>query len=285
MPGFNEADLDENNSHKKMLHLIGNNKEVLDFGCATGYLAHFLSQRGCRVTGLEINPEAAKTAEQYCEKVIIADLDLVSLAEILPEKRFDVAVFGDVLEHLRNPWHTLKATINLLKPDGYVVASIPNVAHGAIRLALLKGKFEYSELGILDDTHLRFFTRETVEKLFEDTGYFIDCVERTKLPIFFPSSLIPHVAKDEFDENILQIVEQADESDTLQFVLKAFLLSLEGKNSALMQRCFSLTEQLAQSKLQLQQARLELEEFQTQIQQTHREWEHSQTQLHHTHAQ
>ncbi|MBD1862952.1 MULTISPECIES: glycosyltransferase [Trichocoleus] len=283
--GITEEALDDNNSHKKMLQLIGNNKHVIDFGCATGYLAQFLSQRGCKVTGIEVNPEAAKTAENYCEQVIVADLDLVSLAEILPEKKFDVAVFGDVLEHLRNPWQLLKATIQLLKPDGYIVASIPNISHGAIRLALLKGRFEYSQLGILDDTHLRFFTHETVKKLFEDTGYFVDCLERTKLPVFFPSPLIPQVVREEFDESTLQLVEQAEESDTLQFVLKAYPLSLEGRNSALVQRCSTLTEQLSESKLQLQQLRIELEQSQAQMHHTYGEWERSQAHLHETYAQ
>lgn len=284
MQGITEEALDENNSHRKMLQLIGNNKEVIDFGCATGYLAHFLKDRGCRVVGLEVNAEAAKVAEQYCEQVIVADLDLISLAEVFPDKKFDVAVFGDVLEHLRDPWELLKATVNLLKPDGYIVASIPNIAHGAIRLALLKGKFEYAHLGILDDTHLRFFTRETVGRLFEDTGYFIDCLERTKLSVFAPSPLIPCVDKHEFDESTLKLVEQAEESDTLQFVLKAFPLSLEGKNSALAQRCSKLAEQLQQSNLQLQQLRIDLEHTQANLHHTYGEWEKSQAQLREAYA-
>src|SRR6478672_4476883 len=96
MQGISEEALDENNSHKKMLHLIGNNQEVIDFGCATGYLARFLAHRGCRVTGIEVNAEAAKVAEEYCEQVIVADLDLISLLETFSDKKFDVAVFGDV---------------------------------------------------------------------------------------------------------------------------------------------------------------------------------------------
>ena len=91
-----EESLDENHSLKKMLRLIGTNKRVVDFGCATGYFSQLLSRCGCRVTGVEINPDAAKVAEQHCEKVIVADLDLVPLAEILPERAFDVAIFGDI---------------------------------------------------------------------------------------------------------------------------------------------------------------------------------------------
>ncbi|MDF5728298.1 MAG: class I SAM-dependent methyltransferase, partial [Rhizonema sp. PD38] len=174
---LSEADLDENSSLKKMSRLVGDNKQVLDFGCATGYFAQLLQSKGCQVTGVEVNPSAAKVAEQYCQKVIVTDLDFVSLGEILPKQTFDVAVFGDVLEHLRDPWKVLQETKQLLKPEGYVVASIPNIAHGAIRLALLQGRFEYMELGILDNTHLRFFTRKSVEKLFEDSGYIVNGIE------------------------------------------------------------------------------------------------------------
>ncbi len=112
-----EEGLDENHSLKKMLRLVGENKRVIDFGCATGYFSQLLTRKGCRVTGIEINPDAAKVAELYCEQVIVADLDFVSVTEILPIHEFDVAVFGDVLEHLRNPWKMLEETQQLLKPE------------------------------------------------------------------------------------------------------------------------------------------------------------------------
>ena len=85
---FSEADLDENNSFKKMAKFIENDKSVVDFGCATGYFAQLLGQKGCTVTGVEINSNAAKVAEQYCEQVIVADLDFTVLTDILPEQAF-----------------------------------------------------------------------------------------------------------------------------------------------------------------------------------------------------
>lgn len=265
---LDEKDLDDNSSLKKMLCLIQENKTVVDFGCATGYFAKLLLHKGCKVTGVEFNAEAGKVAEQYCEKVVIADLDFVSLEEILPARTFDVAVFGDVLEHLRDPWQVLEKARQLLKPEGYVVASIPNIAHGAVRLALLQGRFEYMNLGILDDTHLRFFTRKTVEELFITSGYFIKVVERTKLPIFSDFSVVPIVDRKDFDNQIIKEIEQDRESDTLQFIIQAFPLSLEGKYAAL--------------QLQLQQTQTELEQSQTSLQQTQSKWEQSQFQLQQT---
>ena len=217
-----EESLDDNSSLKKMLKLIDSGKEVIDFGCATGYFSRLLQNKGCIVTGVEINPDAAKIAEQYCEKVIVADLDYVSIKDIFPEQRFDVAVFGDVLEHLRNPWRVLEETKHILKEDGYVVASIPNIAHGSIRLSLLQGRFEYTEFGILDNTHIRFFTRETVKELFKRAGYLADIVDRTKLECFAENNLIPKNNKHEFSVDTIKKIEDDSDSETLQFVVRSY---------------------------------------------------------------
>ncbi|WP_250125056.1 class I SAM-dependent methyltransferase [Chroococcidiopsis sp. CCMEE 29] len=283
-----EEGLDENHSLRKMLRLVGENKRVIDFGCATGYFSQLLTKKGCRVTGVEFNPDAAKFAEQYCEQVIVADLDLVSLAEILPSHTFDVAIFGDILEHLRDPWKILKETQQLLKSEGYVVASLPNIAHGAIRLALLQGRFEYTALGILDNTHLRFFTRKTVEDLFERSGYFLDIIDRTKLSIFSEAPLIPHIDKNVFDKKVIEQIEQDEEAETFQFVLRSFPKTQEGNYAALNERYSNLI-QVERSQLQLQQTQTELERSlrqasltQSQLQQTQTELERSQLQLQRT---
>jgi 2-polyprenyl-3-methyl-5-hydroxy-6-metoxy-1,4-benzoquinol methylase len=280
-----ETELGENHSLNKMFRLVGENKRVLDFGCATGYFAQLLTTKGCRVTGIELNQDAAKVAEQYCEQVIIADLDLVSLPEILPEQAFDVAIFGDVLEHLRDPWRILKETQKLLSQEGYIVASIPNIAHGSIRLALLQGKFEYTELGILDNTHLRFFTRKTVEELLEHSGYFIETIDRTKLPIFSNAPLIPQINKDDFNSEIIQQVEQDEEVDTLQFVLRAFPCLPEGKYAALNKRYLKIIAQIESLQTQLQQTQVETQCSQAQLEQTQAEFESLRTQLHQAHTE
>lgn len=286
---LSEKDLDENSSLKKMLCLIGQNKRIIDFGCATGYFARLLANRGCEVTGIEINSKAAKIAKKFCKKVIVADLDFVSLNNIFDKDilsdKFDVAVFGDILEHLRNPWKILEETRKLLKPQGYVIASIPNIAHGAIRLALLEGKFEYNPLGILDNTHLRFFTRKTVEELFESSGYLIDVIERTKLPIYSNSDLIPFIDKNNFDKNITHEIEQDEDADTLQFVVRGYPVSLERKYAILHQQYFEVVEQLKNSETQLNNLRVELQESKVQLQAKHTECQQTQIQLQQTQAQ
>ncbi|KZL48588.1 methyltransferase [Nodularia spumigena CENA596] len=283
--GLTEEFLDENSSLKKMLDFIGSGKKVVDFGCATGYFANLLQQKDCIVTGIEINPDAAKVAEKYCQNVIVADLDFVSIREILANQKFDVAIFGDILEHLRNPWKVLEETKSILKEHGFVVASIPNIAHGAIRLALLEGKFEYRKLGILDDTHLRFFTRETNEELFKKSGYFIDEVNCTKLPVFSDSDLVPNLQENHFSKDVIQYLQQDQDIDTLQFIVRAFPLSQEGEHSLLNTRYRQVLVERDVIQSQLQQTQAELERSQSQLQQTQAELERSQSQLQQTQAE
>ena len=178
------VDPNSNSTHAKIVELVGHDKRVLDVGAATGYLAEVLGGRGCRVTGVELDPEAARRAESFCDRVIVGDVEALDLARELGGETFDVIVFGDVLEHLKDPLETLKRLKPFLGPEGRVVASIPNIAHGSVRLALMQGKFEYRPLGLLDDTHLKFFTRESVERLFEAAGLVITDLGRTRLGVF-----------------------------------------------------------------------------------------------------
>jgi 2-polyprenyl-3-methyl-5-hydroxy-6-metoxy-1,4-benzoquinol methylase len=208
----------ENNSHTLIVELVGQDKTVLDVGAATGYVAKILTERGCSVTGIEVDPDAAREAEAHCEKVITGDIESMDLQTELGGDSFDVIVFGDVLEHLREPLQTLKRFKPFLRPDGYVVTSIPNVAHGSVRLALLQGKFQYQSLGLMDDTHLRFFTRDTIEEMFTDAGLAITELKRTRLGVFdtnvrFDGQLVPEAVK--------ETLKNDPESETYQFVLKA----------------------------------------------------------------
>jgi len=267
---------------KNTLNLIGEQKSVVDFGCATGYLARLLTQRGCSVVGVEISPEAAVIAEQFCERVIVADLDFTPVAEIFPDETFDVAVFGDVLEHLRDPWKMLEQVRSILKPEGYVVASIPNIAHGAIRLALMQGRFDYEKQGILDNTHLRFFTRKSVEDLFENSGYLIDTWDRTTVPVFSGHEVLPRISREEFHPEVVRQIESETEAETVQFIVRAYPATLEGQLIVFRERCTRLTaeqERLqnhletshvaqAQIQLNLQQVQAELEQTNLQLQQT-----------------
>jgi len=216
-----EADIDlsnRNNSHTLMIELVGGSKRVLDVGCASGYLARALGERGCSVSGLEHDPEAAEEARPYLEQLVVGDVEELDLLEAFGERRFDVIVFGDVLEHLRDPLAVLRSARGLLAERGSVVASIPNVAHGSVRLALLAGRFDYQPLGLLDSTHVRFYTRASVEELFRDAGMAPVDVRRTTAGFF--DTPLP-VAETEFPGELVDAVRADPEASTYQFVLRA----------------------------------------------------------------
>jgi 2-polyprenyl-3-methyl-5-hydroxy-6-metoxy-1,4-benzoquinol methylase len=230
---------DRNSSHALIIELLGLDKRVLDVGCATGNLAEVLAGRGCRVTGIEIDPEAARQAEKHCERVIVGDVESLDLGAELDEEDFDVIVFGDVLEHLKDPLQTLRRLKPLLHTEGYVIASIPNIAHGSVRLALMQGRFRYRSLGLLDDTHLRFFTRETVEQLFKDAGFLIAELRHTTRGIFDTEI---EIDREQLPSEVLRLVEEDPEASTYQFVLSAYRF---GEAGMLAQNVRLLSEQLA----------------------------------------
>jgi 2-polyprenyl-3-methyl-5-hydroxy-6-metoxy-1,4-benzoquinol methylase len=158
------------NRNRVFVDLAAQGRRILEFGCATGFLSRHLVERGCKVTGVEIDAEAAEKARNWCERVLVADLNRPDWADGL-SRDYDTILFGDVLEHLVNPENALRRASEFLVPNGRVIICLPNIAHWTIRASLLMGKFEYTPTGILDVTHLRFFTPKTARKLIEDAGY------------------------------------------------------------------------------------------------------------------
>lgn len=144
-------------------------KRILDLGCGTGELGRALKQRQeCAVIGVELNTRAADEALKKLDAVVVADVNKYKPSP--SAKPFDCLIFADILEHLQDPWKTLKRLTDWLTPDGLVVASIPNIAHPAVINQLQKGLFLYQPAGILDVSHLRFFTRTTIFQMFVRAG-------------------------------------------------------------------------------------------------------------------
>ncbi|HUP45459.1 MAG TPA: class I SAM-dependent methyltransferase [Thermoanaerobaculia bacterium] len=141
-------------------------KTILDVGCGYATTSERLRKLGNRVTGIESSEEAVRVASQRLDRVIAADLQT---ADPGPE-RFDCIVFADVLEHLPWPASILERYLRFLAPGGSVIVSLPNIGLWSARLSLLAGRFEYADTGVLDRTHLRFFTRRTARRLIEDAG-------------------------------------------------------------------------------------------------------------------
>lgn len=144
---------------------------VLDVGCGEGGLGRVMKKKGCRIVGIEIESRAAAEAARHYDRVYTADVDSFELP-FAPDS-FDHIVCADVLEHLKDPWGMLTRFRGLLKTDGTLVASIPNIGNVETLSGLLRGRFDYTDWGILDRTHLRFFTRQSIEAMFHRAGYTI----------------------------------------------------------------------------------------------------------------
>lgn len=208
----------ENNSHALMIRLVGGGKKVLDVGCATGYLGRAFMDNGCAVSGVELDAEAAERASKVLDEVMVADLEDVDLVSRFGEGSFDVVVFGDVLEHLRDPERLLRHSVALLADRGSVVISIPNVSHADVRLSLLQGRWEYSDRGLLDRTHVQFFTRRTLLEMLRRAGLAAVEIHTTVAPPFGTEIGVDPGA---LPDGVVDWVRDQPDSEVYQFVVRA----------------------------------------------------------------
>jgi len=147
-------------------------RRVLDIGCGAGRLGEAIKQRqGANVSGIEFDARAAAAARQRLDQVWAGDVEQLDLK--IPPGSFDAIVCADILEHLRDPVRLLRQSREWLAPGGSLIASIPNVRHHSVVRSLLQGNWTYESAGLLDRTHLRFFTRREIEKLFYRAGFAI----------------------------------------------------------------------------------------------------------------
>jgi methionine biosynthesis protein MetW len=162
-------------THALQFRMIPYGVRVLDVGCHTGILGEALRiRKNCDVTGIDNDVEALGAAKPRLNAVEKVDLEEPGWAAKLIqacEKNFDIVLFGDVIEHTRNPLDILRESRALLFTNGKVIVSLPNIANLRVRLGLLRGKFDYADSGILDKTHIRFFTLKTARELVHNAGF------------------------------------------------------------------------------------------------------------------
>jgi len=162
-------------SHARILQWCGDGpRDVLDIGCGSGELARILVDRGHRVLAIDEQPPTVELPEFLH----------ANLSEPLPidsDRRFDIVLLADVLEHLSAPAQLLRAVRHHMRPEAQLLVSLPNVVHWSVRGQVALGRFEYANKGLLDRGHLRFFTRASAERLFAEGGFRIE--ERCTTPV------------------------------------------------------------------------------------------------------
>lgn len=198
---------------------------VLDIGCADGSLSKHLLERGCHIVGVDLDPAALEVAAQVLHDVRRVDLmndletQLLSIMEARSGQTFDVIIALDVLEHLIDPIAVLRSLVDTcLAPHGRVVVSLPNISHGAVRLALLEGQFDYRPAGLLDNTHLRFFTRDSAHALLDAAS--LQPIVQISVNRELDGTEIG-ISVDRYPEVILETVRNDPDSFTYQFFFVA----------------------------------------------------------------
>jgi methionine biosynthesis protein MetW len=219
-----------------VVRLVGQGKRVLEIGCGPGSITKILAEQGdCKVTGLELDSEAIKKVEQYCVKVMQADLNSSEWPQLLKDDKFDVVVAADVLEHLYDPWKSLQRMVPLINDKGYIVISLPHVGHAAVASCLINGDFDYRDWGLLDRTHIRFFGLKNIEDLFAQANLkIIEAKYVTKPPE--ETEFAAGWAK--LPNNVKIALMSAKHAQVYQVVVKAVPIGRTGESIALIPPLF-----------------------------------------------
>lgn len=198
-------ELQENTTNKWAYEQIAENSEVLEIGPSIGCLTYNLQKnKNCFIDIVEIDAESGERAAQYARESLLGgtygNLNIDEWYQTLQGKKYDYIVALDVLEHLENPEKVLGLLRSLLKEKGKVILSIPNVAHNSIVLELLNHRFDYSDLGLLDRTHIHFFAQESIREM----------LEMNKLYINKKDAIIKNVLETEFTVNYQSLPNEVE---------------------------------------------------------------------------
>ncbi len=211
-------EFDPNGAQGKLLSQVKPESVVLECGCASGYMTRYMKEKlGCTVYIVEYDRGGFDNAVQYAKDGICGDLMADEWFEKFADMRFDQIMFADVLEHLRDPISVIKRAVQLLKDDGVILISLPNVGHNDIVVKLLTGNWDYTSIGLLDDTHIHFWGLNNLDGFFAEAGLKItikDCTET-------PTGRTEQYDNKKFpaDEKIYSLIKDRTEGEIYQFVL------------------------------------------------------------------
>lgn len=289
-------DLSANHSYAQIVRRVPRYARVLELGCAGGEMSELLkSTCQASIIGFDKNPQLAWRAQRFCDYVFTEDLDDPHSLDALEGEKFDVITLVDVLEHLQHPQDLLERIKPLLLDEGEVLISVPNVAHASVRLELLAGNFVYEQKGILDHTHLRFYTLDSLRALIQQAGYYIADMDCTW------NDLADSVITEYLSKMNLEVTPNAlakfhePEAMAYQFIMTLRLSSPEQSDDLLDEAQFKplLASNLAWGRMQNQlqtQAQvirgleIQLEHCSTQLQQLTQDYQRTRAELAEVHA-
>ncbi len=223
--------VEPNTSLGEISKFVKHDDVVLEFGCGEGQFAEFLHDNfNCTVYGIEINEEAMEKAKSRLYKGFCFDIEEYEWVEELKEIKFDSIIFADVLEHLKNPEKALYESAKLLKDDGKIIFSIPNIGHADILLKLLNNRFDYTEIGLLDNTHIHFWGSENLKDLCENAGLFLTNLSATIVPPQFTEQKLGS-GEAAVSTQIINIINSKKYCDVYQFICAAYKKSYAINNN------------------------------------------------------
>lgn len=215
-------DLSAENSNSCIIERIESGSRILEFGPAFGRMTKYLTEEhDCIVDIVELDEEAGNHAKEFartaCVGNVKGNIELNEWYHILKEEKYDYIIFADVLEHLRSPENVLKKCERLLKSEGAILCSVPNIAHASIILNLIQNKFEYTSVGLLDRTHISFFTEESFKKMANASGFFVSFQKSIVIPV--GSNEIP-IQYGSVPSEVERMLKKRSNNETYQYIFE-----------------------------------------------------------------
>ncbi len=213
---FNLDNLNPDSTHGKILANVKDGSTVLECGCSSGYMTKYLTEQlHCRVDVIDIVDEDVKSAARYARDAYCGDLNTWGWVHHFDGRKYDCILFADVLEHLLYPEAVLKKAMDFLENDGEIIVSIPNICHNDIIIRMFYDLFSYTDIGILDNTHLHFWGLKDFAMMCNRIGlhaYKCDCVS------YKTGTTEQRSNPNEIDQDLLKCLEHRNFGEVYQFV-------------------------------------------------------------------
>jgi SAM-dependent methyltransferase len=189
-------------NHPVFSYLPDNAKRVLDIGCGAGNLGAFIKKsKECEIVGITYSQLEMEQASKILDQALMVDLNTLKLPDL---GQFDCIICSHILEHLYQPQHFLEKLHDYFTPDGKLIVALPNVLHWKQRLEFLQGNFKYTDGGLMDQTHFRFFDWQTAQDLLTQSGYqILEAKADGSFPLPVIRKILPIIVSSQIDRSAL----------------------------------------------------------------------------------